>query len=60
VAPATISAQEFADLLGVAVWTLYKSVREGNCPIPPIRVGRRLVWSYSRVADLLALDDRRK
>jgi len=49
----TITANELAAVLGVSTWALYQSVREGTCPVEPIRVGRRLVWSSARVADLL-------
>ena len=55
--PATITAEEFARLLGVAPWTVYQSVRQGTCPVEPIRVGaRRMVWSSARVAAMLGLD----
>lgn len=53
---ATLTAEEFAQLLGVASCTLYQSVQDGSCPIEPIRVGRRLVWSRSRVATLLGVE----
>ena len=52
---ATISAKEFSDILGVSLWTLYQSVREGTCPIEPIRIGRRMVWGSSQVAALLGV-----
>ena len=50
----TVTAEQFAERLGVSTWALYESVRRGDCPIPPIRVGRRLVWSRARVDSLLA------
>lgn len=54
--PATYTADEFAALLGVSLWSLYESVRRGDPPIPPIRVGRRLVWPRSAVNALLGID----
>ena len=53
---ATISAKEFAELLSISTWTVYKAVRDGSCPVAPIRIGRRLVWSTAKVAKLLGVD----
>ena len=52
----TISAEALAKVLGVSTWAIYKSVREQTCPVEPIRVGRRLVWSTARVEALLGVD----
>ena len=54
--PATMTAAEVAEALGVSEWSLYRSVREGTCPIEPIRVGRRMVWSSAKVMVLLGMD----
>jgi predicted DNA-binding transcriptional regulator AlpA len=56
IAAATITAEEFAQLLGIAPWTIYQSVRAGTCPVEPIRVGRRMVWSSAQVACLLGVE----
>jgi predicted DNA-binding transcriptional regulator AlpA len=53
---ATVTAEVLAALLGVALSTLYAAVRDESFPIPPIRVGRRLVWSKARIAALLGVD----
>lgn len=53
---ATVNASEFAQILGVSTWTVYESVRRGDCPIPPIRVGRRLLWPRTRVEELLGIE----
>ena len=53
--PATCTTEEFAELLGVSTWALYESVRRGDPPIEPIRVGRRLVWSRAKVDALLGV-----
>jgi len=52
---ATFNASELAEILGVSTWTIYEAVRRGDCPIPPIRVGRRLLWPRSRVEELLGI-----
>jgi predicted DNA-binding transcriptional regulator AlpA len=54
VSAATLTTKELADLLGVSDWALYESVRRGNPPIEPIRVGQRLVWSRVKVDELLS------
>lgn len=58
--PATYTADEVADLLGVSTWSLYESVRRGDPPFPPIRVGRRLVWPRALVDRALGLADDRE
>jgi len=49
----TMNAKELADALGISQWSIYQSVRDGDCPIPPIHVGRRIVWSTAAVDALL-------
>lgn len=53
----TLTAEEVAQALGVSTWTIYEAVRAGNCPVEPIHVGRRLVWSRAAVDALLGVDD---
>jgi len=57
--PATYTAEEVADLLGVSAWSIYASVKNGICPVPPIRVGRRLVWPKASVDRLLGFGEGR-
>jgi len=52
----TITAQELAGRLGVSPWAIYQSVKSGTCPVPPIRVGRRLVFASAAVDRLLGED----
>jgi predicted DNA-binding transcriptional regulator AlpA len=54
-ASATIAAGELAAMLGVSTWSVYESAKAGTCPVEPIRVGRRLVWSRARVEQLLGI-----
>jgi predicted DNA-binding transcriptional regulator AlpA len=53
---ATYQAHELADRLGVSTWAVYESVRRGDCPVTPIKVGRRLVWPKSAIDRLLGID----
>lgn len=52
---ATLTTAEFADWLGVSEWALRESIRRGDPPIRPIRVGRRIVWPRAAVERLLQL-----
>jgi hypothetical protein len=49
----TFSAQELAGVLGVSTWLIYQSVKEGTCPVPPIWVGKRLLFSRAKTYELL-------
>jgi predicted DNA-binding transcriptional regulator AlpA len=51
----TYNAKELADELGVSVSSIYQSVKDGDCPVPPIKVGRRLVWPKATVDRLLEI-----
>jgi len=53
--PETYKAAEMAAKWGVSIDTLYDSVKNGSCPVEPIRVGRRLLWPKARVDELLGI-----
>jgi len=54
-----LTAVELADRLGVSSWTIYQAVKSGECPVPPIRVGRRrIVFAKAAVDRLLGSDGR--
>ena len=55
-ASATYTAAELAEQLSVSEWSIYESVRRGDCPVPPIRVGRRIVFAKVAVDRLLLLE----
>ena len=55
-ASAVYNAEEAAALFGVSEWAWYQSARRGDCPVMPIRVGRRLLWPKAAVDRLLGLD----
>lgn len=38
-APATITVDELAAVLGVSSWSIYQSVLRGDCPVPPFGSG---------------------
>ena len=54
--PATLSAEELAALLNVSTWAIYEAVRRGDCPVDPIRVGRRIVFASAAVDRLLGIE----
>ena len=54
--PATLTIKQLAPVLGVSEWALYQSVRDGNPPVPVLRVGKRLLFALPKVADLLGVE----
>jgi excisionase family DNA binding protein len=50
---AVLSVPEVAQLLSSNPWTVYEAVKAGTFPIPPIRVGRKILFARSRVDELL-------
>jgi predicted DNA-binding transcriptional regulator AlpA len=54
--PLTVNTETAAQVLGISTWALYQAANAGTCPIEPIRIGRRLVWSKARLAELLGID----
>lgn len=49
------TATEVAEKFDTSLDAWYDSVRNGTCPIEPIRVGRRIVWPKARVDELLGI-----
>jgi hypothetical protein len=54
--PATYTADQCADMAGVSEWCWRQAERNGTCPVPAIRVGRRMVWSKAAVDALFGLE----
>jgi predicted DNA-binding transcriptional regulator AlpA len=53
---AVYTAAEVAEKWGVCTDTLYDSVKNGTCPVEPIRVSsRRMVWPKARVDEQLGV-----
>lgn len=53
--PATLTAKETAELLGVHVETLRALVRKGQSPVKALHVGRALRFSSAEVRRLLQI-----
>ena len=53
---ATYTAEELAELAGVSTWALYKAVKEGTCPFPFLKIGRRVMFPKAPVDRLLGLE----
>lgn len=53
----TLTVPELAAVLGVSPWSVYESVRRGDCPVVPVRVGRRVVFSRAAVDRLLGVEE---
>jgi predicted DNA-binding transcriptional regulator AlpA len=56
--PAVYTAEQFAALASVSTWSIYESVKRGDCPVSPVKFGRRLVWPKSAVDRLLGLENK--
>lgn len=53
--PTTLDVDQVSDLWGCSAWATYKMVREGTCPVAPLRLGRRLVWPTAAVLRSIGL-----
>ncbi len=49
----TYDTGEVAALLGVSPWLIYQQVRAGSCPLPHIKLGRRLLFPKAAIDRLL-------
>jgi predicted DNA-binding transcriptional regulator AlpA len=53
---ATLDVNEVASLSGVSPWTIREAIKDGDCPFPFLRVGRRIVFPTAKVAEALGED----
>lgn len=53
---ATYTAEQVADLAGCSTWSVYNSVKDGSCPFPFVKVGRRILFVRSAVDRLLGIE----
>lgn len=53
----TIDASTAASIFGCSVWSLYEQVKRGDCPVEPLRLGRKLRWPTARVLDAVGLHE---
>lgn len=54
--PPTLKAEQTAEILDCSTWALYESVKNGGCPVEPIRVGRCLRWPTAAVLRVVGID----
>jgi excisionase family DNA binding protein len=52
----TFTTAEAAKFLGVSTDALYESVRNGEAPVEPLRIGRAMRWPVKRLMDLVGSD----
>lgn len=55
--PAVYTAGVLAAKFGVSKWLIYDTVRRGDFPVAPIKIGHRLVWPKAAIDRLLGLDE---
>ncbi len=53
---ATLTVQQLAHVLGVSRNTIYEMIRTNELPVAPIRLGRRIVFSRTKVEEFLGRD----
>ena len=53
----TVNIDEAAQTLGVSRLTLYSAIRNGESPVPVIKIGKRLVVPKAALAKLLSGED---
>lgn len=53
----TLTAEGLAARCGVSAWSIYESVKRGDCPVPAIKIGRRIVFAKAAVDRLLGVQD---
>lgn len=51
----TLTAAEVAEMTGVSEWGIYQSVRNGTCPFPFVKVGRRILFIRGALMRLLEI-----
>jgi len=54
--PPTMPASKVAELWGCSSWAVYEMVRNGTCPVPPLKLGRKLVWPTAGVLRSVGLN----
>lgn len=53
--PAVLTVPEVAERLGCSSWAIYQSLKRDDFAIPPIRIGRKIVFARARVDALLGV-----
>jgi hypothetical protein len=57
--PATCTVERMASLADCSTWLLYKTIRDGSCPFPFVKVGRRVLFIKARCDEILAISGQR-
>lgn len=52
----TLDGHQTAELLGCSYWSLLEQVKRGDCPVVPLRLGRKYRWPTAAVLRLLGID----
>lgn len=47
--PTTLKADQVAEVWGCSTWAVYAMVKEGTCPVAPLKLGRNLRWGTAPV-----------
>ncbi len=42
--PPTLTAEQVAEMWGCSTWAVYAMAKAGECPVTPLKLGRKLVW----------------
>jgi hypothetical protein len=50
------TAAQAAAAFGVSEWSWRESAKDGTCPVPVIRIGRRTVWSWAQILTVLGVE----
>jgi len=53
--PPTLDGHQVAELLGCSYWGLLEMVKRDECPVAPLRLGRKLRWPTALVLGVLGL-----
>lgn len=53
---AVLTVPEVAELLGSSPWTIYEAVKRDEFPVPVIRLGKKILFSRTRVYELLGVE----
>jgi hypothetical protein len=54
-ARATYKVEELAGLADCSSWLIYKTIRDGSCPFPFVKIGRRVLFIKARCDEILGI-----
>lgn len=53
--PPTLDGRATAELFGCSYWSLLEQVKRGDCPVMPLRLGKRYRWPTALVLEAVGL-----